>query len=79
MQKRKGAGKGMNDRDAECPFFRRHTKGAIGCESPIPGSCIQINFQSRTAKQKHYAGWCCANFKYCEIYRMMEETYDEEG
>lgn len=78
MQGGKGAERAMSDRDADCPFFRRHTRDTIGCESPIPGSCIQLNFRRRDTKRRHYANWCCANYRYCEIYRMMEEKYREE-
>lgn len=74
---RKDGGK-LGDREAACPFFRNHTRESIGCESPIPGSCLRINFRSAKGQARHYTNWCCANYKYCEIYRANMDTYEEE-
>lgn len=77
-RQKRAAERRLNDREAACPFFRSHTGGAIGCESPIPGSCLRLLFRGQKSKERHYSNWCCANYKYCEIYRMNAQNYEED-
>lgn len=74
---RKDGGK-MCDRDAKCPFFRRHTRNSISCESPIDGSGITINFAAANQKAVQYAAFCCRRYKNCEIYQMDMNQYTED-
>ena len=64
----------LNDRDAKCPFFCAHTRQAVICEDLIPGSRAKHNFASTQEKDRHYKGWCCARYKYCEQYIALQRA-----
>lgn len=68
----------LNDRDAKCPFFCAHTQESVICESPIPDSRMKINFAQTAAKKKHYALYCCRNYRYCEMYGANSKKYEED-
>ncbi len=68
----------LNDRDARCPFFCAHTRESVVCESVIPDSRARISFMDLTMKKRHYALFCCDKYENCEMYRAVQENYDEE-
>lgn len=68
----------LNDRDAKCPFFCAHLRQSIICESPIPDSRVKINFASVDGKDKQYRIFCCQRYKNCELYRAVNERYEDD-
>lgn len=79
-KKSRGAGrtKGkLNDRDAKCPFFCAHTRQAVICESPIPGSRLKINFGDNRDKDDQYRIFCCGRYENCELYQPNQAKYEE--
>lgn len=69
----------LNDRDAKCPFFCAHTKDSILCEGLIPDSRIKINFDGADTKRTQYSIFCCWRYENCEMYRALQEKYQEES
>ena len=73
---RKMKGK-LNDKDARCPFFCAHTKNSVICEGVIPDSSARLNFDSAKAKNIQYEVFCCGKYENCEMYRAIQENYEE--
>lgn len=66
------------DRDAKCPFFCAHLKQQIICEGILPESRLWNNFSTPIEKEKQYKIFCCARYKYCEVYTAINKKYEEE-
>lgn len=60
-----------------CPFFRSHTRQAIGCEGITDECSIKLNFVSNAARDRHEAVFCMKRYHYCEIYRAVYQKYDD--
>ena len=67
----------LNDKDAQCPFFCAHTKNSVVCEGMIPGSSARLNFESAKTKNIQYEVFCCGKYENCEMYRAIQEKYEE--
>lgn len=67
-----------DDMFAQCPFFLRSKKKRIVCEGFIDGSTLKIDFDTQDCRNLHRKAFCDSKYQYCEIYRMLEEVYDEK-
>ncbi len=68
----------LNDRDAECPFFRAHTADSVVCEDLIPDSTATLHFNGRKGKHIQYSVFCCHHYRNCERYLALQKKYEEE-
>lgn len=68
----------LNDRDAQCPFFRKHFQTSIRCESPIPGSDLALHFGDAAAQETQFRVFCSSRFQNCEIYQATMGKYEDE-
>lgn len=57
--------------DAKCPYYRRHDKEKIWCES---GKIILPSF---SAVRKEMAVFCCADWKKCPRAKELNRAYEE--
>ena len=72
------ASKNLNDRKAECPFFRNHTAQTLTCEGIIDGTTDQLSFAPRRSKKLHFELYCCYKYPDCPRYKRLMEKYQEE-
>ena len=67
----------FGDQDAICPFFKRSTEKRISCEGITDGCLTHIEFNSRNKKKMHRKIFCDRKYENCEVYRMLEDKYNE--
>jgi hypothetical protein len=61
----------------KCPYFKYTRDKDIVCEG-ITNDCITISrFRPHNKRNLHCKIFCAANYKNCEIRRMLEEKYDD--
>ena len=61
-----------------CPFYQSMALKSITCEG-ITDECVtKLLFVTAETRDAHRAIFCESNFKCCEVYRMLEDKYDEE-
>lgn len=65
------------DVDVKCPFFRSSGKRKLTCEGITDDFTISLNFITRDKKCLHCKIFCNEHFEKCEIYRMLEEKYED--
>lgn len=68
----------FDDVDAKCPYFCSNTNREIRCEGITDGCTTVLRFNSQKKRNLHRRIFCDAKFKNCEIFRMLEEKYEEE-
>ena len=61
-----------------CPFFRGHTPTEIGCEGITDETLLKLIFPSRSARDRHEDIFCICRFENCELYRAINEKYEDE-
>ncbi len=65
----------------KCPFYRydddKHMK--INCEGIIDGSNLTLTFGTKADYTLHIDSYCCKSFKYCELYGLLMQKYEEDG
>lgn len=66
-----------DDVDVKCPFFLSSGKRKVSCEGITDDCTISLNFITRDKKRLHCEIFCNEHFKNCEIYRMLEEKYED--
>lgn len=66
-----------DDVDAKCPYFRSSDKREITCEGIADGCITALKFESQKKRNLHRSVFCDAKYKNCEIFRMLEEKYEE--
>jgi hypothetical protein len=66
-----------DDVDVKCPFFLSSGKRKVSCEGITDDCTISLNFITRSKKLLHCEIFCNEHFKNCEIYRMLEEKYED--
>lgn len=73
--------KKMGDADVKCPFYLGRQTYASGkklfCESPVPESKMTLYFPKKEGYLSQFQIFCCEHYKKCEIYRMVEQGYEE--
>lgn len=67
----------FDDVDAKCPFFLSSGKKKISCEGITDGCTTNLTFISQQKRNLHRKIFCDARYKNCEIFRMLEEKYEE--
>lgn len=67
-----------DDVHAICPYFHSSNKRKISCEGITDGCTTTLEFESQEKRNMHRRIFCDAKYKNCEIYRMLEEKYEEE-
>lgn len=65
--------------DVLCPFFKYDDNQRITCEGIIPHSNIRHIFHSPAAYNKHMTEFCCNRYRDCEIAKLVDEKYDDQG
>jgi hypothetical protein len=66
-----------DDVDVKCPFFLSSGKRKVSCEGMTDDCTISLNFVTREKKCLHCEIFCNEHYKNCEIYRMLEEKYED--
>lgn len=66
-----------DDVDVKCPFFLSSGKRKVSCEGITDDCTISLNFFTRDKKRLHCGIFCNEHYKNCEIYRMLEEKYED--
>ena len=69
--------KSFDDVEAQCPYFRYSLKKQIVCEGIIDGCTTKLEFDKMEKRNQQRRIFCDSKYKYCEIYRMLEEKYEE--
>lgn len=67
----------LNDKEAQCPFFLRHTKSSITCESVMGDAIANIYFGNMEEKKTIYKKYCCDGYKHCKRYMYIMEKYGD--
>ena len=63
-----------------CPFYKYDDgKRRITCEGIVEDSSLAITFRDKADFNTQVAIFCCKNYKNCEVFRMLEEKYKEDG
>lgn len=64
---------------AVCPFYVKSGKKTITCEGITDDCATNLIFESEEARNQHRHLFCDsqANYKKCEIYKVLEEKYAE--
>ncbi len=66
-----------DDVNAVCPYFKGSGERKVICEG-ITDECKTIlAFNSRETRDNHRKLFCDHKYKNCEIYRAVEEKYDD--
>lgn len=65
------------DATAICPFYKASDARRISCEGVTDGSVIIQSYVSKDKRDKQKRIFCDKAYKNCEIYRMLEEKYEE--
>lgn len=65
------------DSRAICPFYKASDAKRISCEGFVEGSVIIQSFASKDRRDKQKRIFCDSKYKNCEVYRLLEEKYDE--
>lgn len=68
----------FDDADVKCPFFLSSSKRTISCEGITDDCTTTLNFSSREKRNAQLRIFCADKYEYCEIYRMLEEMYEED-
>lgn len=67
--------------EIQCPFFTGQEETFAGkkilCESPVPGSNLNLYFRKKEDYQTQLRVFCCQHYEKCEIYRAVMEKYEE--
>ena len=66
-----------DDVNALCPYFQSSGRKEICCEGITDGSFTNIKFRSGDKRDMHRRIFCDAKYKNCEVYRMLEQKYEE--
>ncbi len=67
----------FDDVNAKCPFFLSSSQRKISCEG-ITEDCITcLSFSSQQKRNSHRKLFCDARYRNCEIFKMLEEKYEE--
>lgn len=63
---------------ALCPFYKTQGAVTVVCEAPFDGAVLSIRFESAETRKIQLGIFCQAQYKRCEIYRMiMHDKYPE--
>ena len=65
-------------RDARCPFIKTAHGKCVECEAPMDNAKQILHFRTEAQMEKHARNYCCENYQYCELYRIvMAAKYEE--
>ena len=67
----------FDDVEAKCPFFKSSGKRKISCEGITEDCTTNLTFISEQKRNLHRNVFCDARYKYCEIFKMLLEKYEE--
>lgn len=67
----------FDDVDAKCPFFRSSGKRKINCEGITDDCTTSILFKNQEKRDLHRRIFCDCKFKYCEVFRMLNQKYED--
>lgn len=71
-----------DDADVKCPFYLSSRIGGgwhneISCEGIVEDSVILLRFKTPAKMRMHCEIFCNEHYKNCEIFRMLEEKYED--
>lgn len=65
--------------DVQCPFYKWDDgKRRITCEGLVENSSVALLYTRKQDFVCQIEGYCCKNYKYCEIYRAKMGQYEED-
>ena len=67
----------FDDVEAKCPFFLSSGKKKVTCEGITDDCTTSLNFISQQKRNLHRRIFCDARYTNCEIFKMLEEKYEE--
>lgn len=67
----------FDDVEAKCPYFCSNDNREIRCEGIMDGCITVLRFDSQRKRKLHRSVFCDAKYKNCEIFRMLEDKYEE--
>lgn len=62
---------------AQCPFYIKDEAYRIKCEGTQNENRLHLVFGDSKKLKKYLTDFCCENYKYCRIYKMQMEKYEE--
>ena len=65
-----------NESTVVCPFFRTTATSSISCEGITDDCTVKLQFCNGKKRDAHRKIYCERNYKYCEIYRVLEKKYE---
>ena len=63
--------------EIKCPFFRGHTHLEISCEGITDDTSVKLMFQRKETRILHEDIFCMCRYQNCELYRAINEKYEE--
>lgn len=66
-----------DDVNAICPYFQSSEKKKIMCEGITDRCNTALVFRSQSGRNQHRELFCDSKYMNCEIYKMLEEKYEE--
>jgi hypothetical protein len=67
----------FDDVDARCPYFKGSGERKVMCEGITDDCNTILDFRNRESRNKHRELFCDRKYENCEIYRALEEKYDD--
>lgn len=67
----------LGQEKAKCPFYQSSDKLKISCEGITDDCTINLIFFEKAKRNLHREIFCDARYQNCEIFRMLEEKYEE--
>lgn len=67
----------LDVRLAKCPFFISSGKKSVTCEGLTDDCTICLAFTTEEARNLHRKIFCDARYECCELYKVLEEKYQE--
>lgn len=68
----------FDDVDVKCPFFLSSSKRKISCEGITDDCIITLTFSSQEKRNTQCKIFCDDKYGCCEIYRILQEKYEED-
>ena len=74
-------GSQYDDVDVICPFYASSSRKykRIVCEGPVIRTKTILQFNRRSEHGEYMEKYCNRHYKGCEICRMAQKKYDEQG
>ena len=69
-----GKWKQYTRKSVECPFYKKENRQVVYCSGVAENSSIHLAFGTPTDCQAYKDTICTHNYKFCRVYKMLEEV-----